>query len=102
MRNEDITGLLRAWRDGRIGAVQALTRQTLDELRRIAGMSMRDQRPVHTLEPSARRSRIERSLVEEDRLRGRSSPGEVEPIPHPLDRCGIGILSTLPGGPRCS
>ncbi|MCG8455174.1 MAG: ECF-type sigma factor [Holophagales bacterium] len=53
MRNDDITGTIRAWREGRTGAVQALTRQTLGELRRIAGMSMRDERPGHTLEPSA-------------------------------------------------
>lgn len=50
---KDVTGLLRAWRDGDESALHALTPIVYQELRRIASVYMRRERPDHTLNPTA-------------------------------------------------
>lgn len=65
---EDITGLLRAWRDGDAEALAALTPLVYSELRRLAEQHMRRERQDHTLQATA--------LVHEAflRLTGGSAP----------------------------
>ena len=65
---QDITGLLRAWRDGDAAALAALTPLVYGELRRVAAQHMRRERPDHTLQATA--------LVHEAflRLTGGASP----------------------------
>ncbi len=49
----EVTLLLRRIRDGQPGAEDQLIRLVYHELRRIAGACMRDERPGHTLQPTA-------------------------------------------------
>ena len=50
---EDVTRLLQDWRQGDNAALDALTPIVYQELRRLAGSSMRAERPGHTLQPTA-------------------------------------------------
>ena len=50
---EDVTRLLQDWRKGDKAALDALTPIVYQELRRLAGSSMRAERPGHTLQPTA-------------------------------------------------
>src|SRR6202453_4401862 len=47
------SGLLRAWGDGDRGALDRLTPIVYDELRRLARLYMRRERPGHSLQPTA-------------------------------------------------
>lgn len=49
----EITGLLKAWRAGDRGALDALVPLAYENLRRIAQGHLRRERPGHTLQPSA-------------------------------------------------
>jgi len=49
----EVTVLLRELRAGRAGAADQLIRLVYQELRRVAGACMRDERPGHTLQPTA-------------------------------------------------
>jgi RNA polymerase sigma factor (TIGR02999 family) len=49
----EVTLLLRRIREGQSGAEDQLIRLVYHELRRIAGACMRDERPGHTLQPTA-------------------------------------------------
>jgi RNA polymerase sigma factor (TIGR02999 family) len=49
----ELTVLLRKVRQGQAGAADDLIRVVYQELRRIAGACMRDERPGHTLQPTA-------------------------------------------------
>ncbi|HEV8239839.1 MAG TPA: sigma-70 family RNA polymerase sigma factor [Thermoanaerobaculia bacterium] len=49
----ELTGLLRAWREGDAAAADELLPLVYDELRRIAGQRMRAERGGHTLQPTA-------------------------------------------------
>ena len=49
----ETTQLLRAWADGDPGALEQLTPRVYDELRRIAGHFMRDERPGRTVQTTA-------------------------------------------------
>ena len=48
-----VTTLLRAWRGGDQAAFERLTPLVYDELRRRARRYLRDERPDHTLRPTA-------------------------------------------------
>jgi len=50
---DDVTRLLRAWRDGDRGALDRLMPRVYGELRRVAGRFLRGERPDHTLQPTA-------------------------------------------------
>lgn len=50
---DEVTQLLRAWRDGDRGALDRLMPRVYDELRRVAGRYLRHERPDHTLQPTA-------------------------------------------------
>lgn len=50
---QDVTRLLRDWRDGNHAALEDLTPLVYAELRRIAGAYMRRERPDHTLDATA-------------------------------------------------
>jgi RNA polymerase sigma factor (TIGR02999 family) len=49
----ETTQLLRAWASGDQGALEQLTPRVYDELRRIAGHFMRDERPGRTIQTTA-------------------------------------------------
>jgi RNA polymerase sigma factor (TIGR02999 family) len=49
----ETTQLLRAWASGDQGALEQLTPRVYDELRRIAGHMMRDERPGRTIQTTA-------------------------------------------------
>jgi len=49
----ETTQLLRAWASGDRGALEQLTPRVYDELRRIAGHFMRDERPGRTIQTTA-------------------------------------------------
>src|SRR5882724_10530447 len=49
----ETTQLLRAWASGDRGALERLTPRVYDELRRIAGHFMRDERPGRTIQTTA-------------------------------------------------
>ncbi len=49
----ETTQLLRAWASGDQGALEQLTPRVYDELRRIAGRFMRDERPGRTIQTTA-------------------------------------------------
>ncbi len=49
----ETTQLLRAWASGDPGALEQLTPRVYDELRRIAGRFMRDERPGRTIQTTA-------------------------------------------------
>src|SRR5438128_6939233 len=49
----ETTQLLRAWASGDSGALEQLTPRVYDELRRIAGHFMRDERPGRTIQTTA-------------------------------------------------
>lgn len=49
----DVTALLRKMQLGQTGAADELVRMVYQELRRIAGVYMRDERPGHSLQPTA-------------------------------------------------
>jgi RNA polymerase sigma factor (TIGR02999 family) len=49
----ETTQLLRAWADGDQGALEQLTPRVYDELRRIAGHFMRDERPGRSMQTTA-------------------------------------------------
>jgi RNA polymerase sigma-70 factor (ECF subfamily) len=49
----ETTQLLRAWASGDSGALERLTPRVYDELRRIAGHFMRDERPGRTIQTTA-------------------------------------------------
>lgn len=50
---ESITALLRAWRGGQNDALDRLIPLIYEELQRLAGRAMRDERPDHTLQTTA-------------------------------------------------
>lgn len=50
---EEVTRLLRAWRDGDAAALEALAPLVYAELRRLAEARMRRERPDHTLQATA-------------------------------------------------
>ena len=50
---ESVTELLLAWNRGKAGALDALIPLVTDELHKIARAFMRDERPNHTLQPTA-------------------------------------------------
>lgn len=50
---QDLTQLLVAWQSGDPGALEALTGLVYDELRRLAGSYLRNERKDHTLQPTA-------------------------------------------------
>jgi RNA polymerase sigma factor (TIGR02999 family) len=50
---ETVTQLLQEWRDGRREALDRLVPLVYDELRRRAGARLREERPGHTLAPTA-------------------------------------------------
>jgi len=52
-QQDDITRLLRLWREGDTDAVSALFESLLPELRRIAGRCFRGERSGHTIQPTA-------------------------------------------------
>lgn len=68
----EITQLLQAWRQGEEGAFDQLLPQVLDELRGLARHFLADERPGHTLQPTA--------LVHEVYLR--LVGGQVQPFTH--------------------
>jgi RNA polymerase sigma-70 factor, ECF subfamily len=49
----DVTRLLCEWRDGDAAALDELTARVYSELRRLAGHYLRNERAVHTLQPTA-------------------------------------------------
>ena len=49
----EVTGLLRAWRQGDAGAGEALLERVYAELKRIAAAKLRRERALHTLQPTA-------------------------------------------------
>jgi RNA polymerase sigma-70 factor, ECF subfamily len=49
----EVTGLLRAWRNGDEGAGERLLQCVYEELRRIAAAQFRSERGEHTLQPTA-------------------------------------------------
>ncbi len=49
----DITRLLREWSGGDAGALDQITEQIYDELRRLAAAQLRRERPGHTLQTAA-------------------------------------------------
>src|SRR6266700_5691403 len=49
----ETTQLLRAWASGDQGALEQLTPRVYDELRRIAGRFMKDERPGRTIQTTA-------------------------------------------------
>src|ERR1051325_850407 len=49
----ETTGLLRAWAKGETDALEQLTPRVYEELRRIAGQYMRNERPGRTLQTTA-------------------------------------------------
>ena len=53
MRSEDITQLLIQWRNGDQAALNELLPQVYTELRRLANHYLRQERPGHTLQPTA-------------------------------------------------
>ena len=52
-RGEDVTRLLSEWRNGNQEALEALTPIIYNELRRLAGLSMKKERFASTLQPTA-------------------------------------------------
>jgi len=52
-RGDDVTGLLSEWKNGNQAALDALTPIIYDELRRLAGLSMKSERWAATLQPTA-------------------------------------------------
>jgi RNA polymerase sigma factor (TIGR02999 family) len=50
---EPVTALLRQWREGNAAALEILTPIVYDELRRLAGSYLRNERDGHTLQPTA-------------------------------------------------
>lgn len=50
---EEITTLLQAWQEGRSEAFPALLREVLADLKRLARRYLADERPEHTLQPTA-------------------------------------------------
>jgi RNA polymerase sigma factor (TIGR02999 family) len=50
---QDVTQLLLAWSDGEQSALEELMPLVLGELRRLAGRFLRQERPGHTLQPTA-------------------------------------------------
>jgi RNA polymerase sigma-70 factor (ECF subfamily) len=53
MRSESITQLLIQWRNGNQAALNELLPQVYTELRRLANHYLRQERPGHTLQPTA-------------------------------------------------
>lgn len=53
MSTDEITLLLRRWRDGDAEALQQLTPLVFDQLKRLAERIFRGERPGHTLQPTA-------------------------------------------------
>jgi RNA polymerase sigma factor (TIGR02999 family) len=51
--DRDVTALLKAWSSGERGALERLFPLVYGELRRLAATYMRDERPDHTLQPTA-------------------------------------------------
>ena len=49
----DVTRLLKAWREGDPAALEKLTPLVYDDLRRLACRFIRNERPDHTLQPTA-------------------------------------------------
>jgi RNA polymerase sigma factor (TIGR02999 family) len=73
--SEDLTGLLRAWRNGDRAALDEIAPLIYDELRRLAAFHLRVERPGHTLSPTA--------LISEAYLRlAGGAPLEVEDRAH--------------------
>jgi RNA polymerase sigma factor (TIGR02999 family) len=53
MPDGEMTRLLRAWREGDPGALEALIPLVYEDLRRVAASQMRAENPGHTLSPTA-------------------------------------------------
>ena len=53
MKPESLTALLVSWRQGDQAAAEKLIATVYDELRRLAGRYMREERPGHTLQATA-------------------------------------------------
>ncbi len=53
MEERPLTELLAAWNRGEVGALNELLPQVADELHKIAKAYMREERPNHTLQPTA-------------------------------------------------
>jgi RNA polymerase sigma-70 factor, ECF subfamily len=53
MPDEQVTVLLRRWRDGDHEAEQALIPHIYDQLHQLASGYLRQERPGHTLQPTA-------------------------------------------------
>lgn len=62
----DVTRLLREWKQGSASALEALIPMVDAELRRLAGGYMRNERPGHTLQPTALINEAWLRLVRQD------------------------------------
>lgn len=71
-RNDDVTGLLRAWSGGDERALAALAERVYRELRTMAGVQLRGERSGHTLQPTALVHEAFLRLVDQDRIDWRS------------------------------
>jgi RNA polymerase sigma-70 factor, ECF subfamily len=63
-----VTQLLRQWKEGDQGALDDLMSVVYDELRKLAGHYMRDERPGHTLRPTELVSEAYLRLVKGEQL----------------------------------
>jgi len=66
MSNENITHLLRQWREGSDDALEALTPLVYDQLRRLAGRIFNGESQGHTLQPTALVNEVFERLVDKD------------------------------------
>src|SRR5271165_4184739 len=62
----DVTRLLLEWKQGDRGALNALMPLVESELRRLAGGYMRNERPGHTLQPTALVNEAWMRMVQQD------------------------------------
>ncbi len=68
----DITDLLLDWNDGQSDALEELMGRVYDELRRLARLHMRRERPDHTLQPTALVHETFLRLIDQTRVRWRN------------------------------
>lgn len=68
----DVTQLLLDWNEGKTGAVDDLMPLVYDELRRLARLYLRRERPDHTLEPSALVHEAFFKLIDQRRVQWRN------------------------------
>ena len=71
--DRDVTALLKAWSGGERGALERLFPLVYGELRRLAATYMRDERPDHTLQPTALVHEAYLRLVGPERRTGRTA-----------------------------